>query len=236
MYATPSRERASYCGVLERVVAWLRTIDKLTQPADIQAMSACARSMFEIVVDLTLLALDPAENSHEKLETWERSAHLHNAERTKRFLEGQPAPRVFAPALKFIAERRAEIVADRMRLWGSSRHQPRWTGRAFDQDVVEADRLLGVRQFQYLHTGTFAHLCWNTHGSALAGLRAFDQTGVAALVGVALGMTAEFAQRAAMLVLRLYNVPAADTDAHFDRLTANRAVLRTSVLGEFGVT
>src|SRR5438128_818795 len=45
-------------GVLLRSLAWFRTLYKLNEPADFQAVIVGSRALFEMVVDLVILHLD----------------------------------------------------------------------------------------------------------------------------------------------------------------------------------
>jgi hypothetical protein len=229
--AGPSTERSSYLGLLERVLAWLRSIDRLNKPSDIQAIAAGARSLLETSVDVTLLYLDPAECSHEKIMAWEDSANLALGERLERFCAGQVmTPAAYWPALRWAASRRSDVLQDRARLWprkdGRTPHPSRWTGRSLEDDVLAADELRGDRYFRFLYDTQFALLCWNTHGSALAGLRPHDKIGIAGLNGMAFGVAADSALNVARMVLLLFGVPETDTGDHFDRINTERQTLR----------
>src|SRR5580692_8489571 len=91
--AMTSVERETNAAALLRVISWLRSLSKLQHPADFQAVVTCARSMFEIVVDLTLLALDAPNNPHEKLLAWEESSKVQAAQRIQSFFAGRSVPR-----------------------------------------------------------------------------------------------------------------------------------------------
>ncbi len=50
-------------GMFLRALGWFRTLYKLNEPADFQAVIVGSRALFEIVVDLTLLHFNP-QNTH----------------------------------------------------------------------------------------------------------------------------------------------------------------------------
>jgi hypothetical protein len=105
-------------GLFLRVIAWLRTVDKLRHPGDFQAAATAARTLFEVAVDLTLLDFDRKTQPLAKLLAWERSAKLKHAVSLLDYISRQPAKErpPEADAMEgFVLDERASIEADRAR-------------------------------------------------------------------------------------------------------------------------
>jgi hypothetical protein len=164
--------RSTYFGYLLRVMGWLSSLDRLDRPDDYQAIAACARSMFEIAVDLTLLQHDPGSTAQRLLD-WERSAKLkHAAERSSVFENDPDFAQIVAADRKHVAKWRDAVEKARAN-WGSSPTQhprQRWTGRHLSQDAETCDRVAST-QYVSAYLVRFAPLCWNTHGSGFAAVR-----------------------------------------------------------------
>src|SRR5665213_4383701 len=69
---------------LLRVDSWLRTLAKLDDPADFQAVAAACRSLLETTIDIALIHGSPQK--HEQLLAWEESAKLYHAEHSVTYL------------------------------------------------------------------------------------------------------------------------------------------------------
>jgi hypothetical protein len=236
--STPSPERQTYSGILERAMAWLRTIDRLNQPTDVQAHAAGARSLFELSIDLTLLRFGPQQHTHEMLISWEESSYLAQADRLQR-CRSVPQFLQVAP-VRWAAAKRDQVIASRQRLWPpkdptkKAGHPQRWTGRPFDRDVEVANGLQPTRGFDVLYATTYSFLCWNTHGSALAGLRPFEASDIGAVSSNALAICASCALDAADDVLGLLGVPDAETLEAHEQLLRDRAKLGANFAAERG--
>jgi len=57
----------------------MRTLRKLNDPTDVQAIVVCNRSLLEIAVDTVLLHSDASESLSWKVHWWEQSAKLKSA-------------------------------------------------------------------------------------------------------------------------------------------------------------
>lgn len=201
---------ASLRGYYSRTFAWLNAVKRLNESTDFQPISVAARALFEATVDLGLVLFKP--NADEKappvtFETmfhWERSAKLAHVEHVNEFYGGRLPPEL-KPYAAFLADPEvAKIRADRQTWWkkGEQHHANRWTDRTLRKDAAIVDARcpdLGVREFYALE---FAPLCWSTHGSGLASIRASSAQIVPATTAVALGYVLRFSMRVAELVLK----------------------------------
>jgi hypothetical protein len=160
---------------LLRAIAWLRSLIKLNDPGDFQAVATAARSLFEGAVDVTLMHFDPTENSPEKMDAWELSAKLKYAEAVTRYVStmGQPPEEHEKTIMAFVQREQARVEQLRARWWprksGAAGHPPRWTGRDLGTDSERAEALhpSGFLEFYRLR---YPQICWNTHGSGAAGI------------------------------------------------------------------
>lgn len=165
----------SFQGMLFRVIGWLRSLGKLNHPGDFQAVVSGTRALLEIAVDVTLLQGDPVTYPIAKLQAWESSAKLKQAAALKEHLElrGLTPKREQLPTLSFLAREESRILALRSQYWtnrnGNPTHPMRWTKESLAKDAEAADTLddLGFLDF---YRNRYSQLCWNVHGSGLAGV------------------------------------------------------------------
>ncbi|ABC82582.1 hypothetical protein [Anaeromyxobacter dehalogenans] len=90
----------------------------------------------------------------------------------------------------------------RLRWWPNEngRHpRNRWTGRNLGTDAREADKLL-PEGFEEFYRMRYPQLCWNVHGSGLAGVANVGPEAFAYIGGQAYGEAAQFATVVAKVV------------------------------------
>lgn len=175
------RENAQY-GMFLRAVAWMRTLKKLNQPTDFQAVIACNRSLLEIAVDIVLLHGDPTESSAWKMHWWEQSAKLKAAKMLVDYYakQGLPVPDSYSEQAAFVAREEEAITRMRKTLWPQfkGKHPDRWTGETLDKGVRAADKYwpdeivatFGTSLTEFYET-EYRKMNWSVHGSGLAGVR-----------------------------------------------------------------
>jgi hypothetical protein len=162
-------------GQLYRAIAWLRSLGKLNHPADFQAVAAAARALFEGAVDVTLMHFDPSSHNPDKMGAWEESAKLRHAQSIAEFLDesGREPTAEEKTILTFLQREKVRIERLRLQWWpgkrGQSRHPPRWTGSDLSRDSKAADRHLPAK-FEEFYRLRYPQICWNVHGSSLAGV------------------------------------------------------------------
>lgn len=163
----------AFQGQLLRAIAWLRSIAKLDHPGDFQAVTAGARAIFEGAVDVTLMHFDPTGNGPEKMDAWENSAKLKLAQSASQFIAdaGRKATESEQHMQTFIKNNKAVIEKLRVKNWPNhkGKHPPRWTGRDLAQDAEAAEKLQ-AEGFEEFYRLRYPMLCWNIHGSGLAGV------------------------------------------------------------------
>jgi hypothetical protein len=216
-------------GILLRVVGWLRTIQKLNEPADFQAAAAGARTIFEISIDLTLLEFDKTQHTFEKLHAWERSAKFRHAAAVARHYDGKPGPLPgeVATMIGFAKRWAPAIEADRVRRWpdkkGKGRHPDRWTGHDLRHDAIEADKL-AHRGFVEFYASRYQQICWYVHGSGLTGVANINEEMFPALTLIAFDAIGQFAIVAAEMAVRLAGHWDAQADLAIQSLAKGRKV------------
>ena len=206
MGVAPTGEAQALYGAFLRTLAWLRTLKKLSEPADYQAAAASARALLEIAIDLSLLLSE--HDSLAKLAAWEESAKLKAAESIVRLVEKQGSPQGvdYSPQTSFAAAQAPRIRNLRAQYWpqkdGKTKHPPRWTGRSLADDAVEATRRFPEGAFDAYYQTRYQELCWNTHGSGLAGVLGLSPEIFPSLFALSVGDSSRFALLIAELVLK----------------------------------
>ena len=160
-------------GQMLRAIAWLRSLAKLNHPGDFQAVTAAARALFEGAVDVTLMHFDAANFSPEKMDAWEDSAKLKHAQTVATYLAdvGREPSDEERTILAYATREKARIEKLRAKWWPSydGKHPPRWTGCDLAADARSADRLL-AEGFEDFYRLRYPQICWNVHGSGMAGI------------------------------------------------------------------
>jgi len=192
-------------GQLLRAIAWLRSIAKLDHPADFQAVTAGARTIFEGAVDVTLMHFDPAANGPERMDAWEESAKLKHAQTAADYIAavGRQPTEAEQHMLTFIKNKKDGIEKLRRTLWPNrkGKHPPRWTGRDLGRDAEEAEKLL-VDGFEEFYRLRYPELCWNVHGSGLSGIANIRTEAIPYIGGRAAAEAARFARVVAEVVAK----------------------------------
>jgi hypothetical protein len=152
--------------MLHRLIAWFESLRKLTSPADYQPAAAAARSVFEIAVDLTLLALDSQKYSMPQYQAWHESAKLDCADKVSATYPKD----LEEDGMSEVLLRRQEIQALRERFWPRTKgkpalHQKRWTGGNLGTDTGVADQLAPQHEYHRFYRGEVVRLNWSVHGS-----------------------------------------------------------------------
>ena len=224
--AHPNGDAATFAGILWRVIAWVHTLAKLNEATDFQASIAASRALFEIAVDVTILHFDE-DQSVPKLIAWEDSSKLKSAMRIRDyFLCRNEAPtREFDGPMQFLDTGGARVQALRAHYWNGQHPSNRWTGRSLEQDACQASRMFEAGDYEQFYETRYPQICWNTHGSGLAGVRFISVENLPGLSGIALSECAHFALVAAEIILlhlELWDAPMA---VEFDDHRAHRIAL-----------
>lgn len=225
---TENPDRSNLAAVVHgqfiRLLAWTRSLTKLNEPADYQAVGAGCRSLLETAIDLVLL--DSADAASRML-AWERSAKLVQANALAAYCrQAGNDPLEYDHILRYAQREGASIDADRRRFgWtrpnGQPRHPSRWTGRDLLADAREADRA-GGHQLERFYETRYRELCWSTHGSGAAGLRTIDAEDFPGLSAMAFRDCADLAVQGATSALHTIGAWTDRVQAQFDLLEGRR--------------
>ncbi|MEZ4233549.1 MAG: hypothetical protein R3B89_30505 [Polyangiaceae bacterium] len=194
-------EHNTYLGLMLRTHGWLRTLGKLTEPADFQAALAASRALFEVAVDITLLLKAPSDAV--RVAAWEEQAKLKSAEGLKKFLDAHPAakPPGASEVLKLL-QRAPAIEALRLQHWGTTKYVSRWTKRTLRDDAIAADAFLHSG-FEEYYSARYPVACWCVHGSGLAGIRGVPSDAFPGIIAFAFADAASFSMLIGERALRL---------------------------------
>jgi hypothetical protein len=188
--------QATARGLVDRAVCWLDTLEGLNRTSHFQAHLTALRAMIEIVVDLGLLYLDPTRN--DQLEAWERSARCKHAKAFGDY-EGASNKRRAGLAKSYAEANAAEVDTLRRKYgWvnqrkGTTRHPMRWTDHPLGADVQTVHERFGGLELEELYSELYQYLCFQVHGSALAGMRGATGVDMLAPMGMALIANAKLA-------------------------------------------
>lgn len=202
----PSERETAMHGVFLRAASWMKTLKKLNHPSDVQAIVTCNRSLLEITVDIILLHEDRTNATASRMWWWEESAKLKSAEAIATYYSGD-VPDEYTPQVEFIKNRKTAIQDQRTALWNGG-HPNRWTARNLQEDVKEADRVLGeeVRKglgstlTEYYET-EYRRMNWYVHGSALASVRGLAPSTFQCVCGLAFKACSDLAWFCTKLIL-----------------------------------
>ena len=168
------REELAY-NLYHRAMFWMRSLVKLNSPDHFQALVSANRSMLEMAIDFVFIRHDATNTIPDQILAWEQSAKLNQAEKLLSYYTkdlGMKVPPHANPISQFAQQSKATIESRRDKYWPkrSRPHPDRWTGRGLGADASEADKLENLKLREFYETD-YRILCWNVHGSGLAGAR-----------------------------------------------------------------
>jgi hypothetical protein len=156
----------------------MQSLEKLSSPADYQAVVTGNRALFELTIDLILLVRGEPSQASEQMDCWEQSAKLKLATTLRTYFEKHPpVPAAYEPRLAFIKLNEDKIIEQRKAFWPSlnGNHPNRWTGTNLDDDAPKADKLLMPeysgeleKTLEEFYETQMRRMNLSVHGSALA--------------------------------------------------------------------
>jgi hypothetical protein len=229
----PSGADAVVLGQFLRIDAWLRTLKKCDEPGDFQAVISATRALLEATIDLVLLASNPMVNA-QLIQDWEDSARLKSAMAltayyAKQKIQPQPEDE-HATIMEFGAHNQVRITAVRQsNNWIENskngpkpKHPDRWTGNNLSRDAQQADAVYPEFGFERFYETRYRELCWNTHGSGLAGARGVSADLFPFIGGRAFRECADLAEHAARVTLRHFKIWGTPQEEGFKKLDLER--------------
>ncbi len=232
----PNGPDAVILGQFLRIDAWLRTLKKCDEPGDFQAVISATRALLEATIDLVLISTHPA--GAQTLQDWEDSAKLKHANALATYYakEGTKPLSEHETIMEFGQRNSGRIESvRRSRGWlkGSSKpmHPDRWTKNNLAVDAQRADAAAPGFGFERFYETRYRELCWNVHGSGLAGARGVSPELFPFIGGRAFRECANLAEHAARVTLRHFNIWGPAQEQAFAKLDQERAIRAALTLG-----
>ena len=150
-----------------RLCHWVYSITKLNKPEDFLAISACARGMLEVFIDLNLFFHDTIENGIEKYFSHEESNKYKNAENITEFRRKHilTMPEEIRPTEKYLQNNpKQKVQKMREGLWGKNRKEKiivpeHWS----NNKVVQRVELLNDHDIFEIYLNTYYYCNWFVH-------------------------------------------------------------------------
>jgi hypothetical protein len=167
---SPCEERIY--GIYLRTRANIQSVLSLRQVMDFQAIVMLARNLFELAVDMKLLAVIP--DAVEKFAVFADVEKLRAAEKIVAYKASHPNSKVDASIVSsFIANCKANVDTQRVKLWPETQPTkqhpkgkplPHWSGK----NLRERTLLLG-HPFDEVYEVKYPQMSWYTHSAGLTG-------------------------------------------------------------------
>jgi hypothetical protein len=216
-------------GQFLRVDAWLRTLAKLNEPLDFQAVCSGCRALLENGIDMVLIHAAPVR--WQELRAWEESAKLSQANALIAFYRraGRRLDENCPLQTEYVRREADNVKGARLAYgWVTSKgkptHPPRWTNRGLDVDARQADEMQDDFRFEEFYETRFRQLCWNTHGSGIVHRKVTAEM-FPYVSGEGFHDCAElgvFCARLLLVHMNLWNVA---TQRDFERLNLKRTIV-----------
>lgn len=162
-----------------RLCLFLRSIVALNRLDHVQTVAASARSIFELWIELELLARDQTDQAAAKQRLFAEVERFKHAEQIIRYAADNPGWEMNVSAQKAFCseERRARLVKDAgASSWSDLRKRPHWTGKDLRQRARDVDQESAYIQLQPL-------LSWYVHSGA-AGTAGMSRVGLEAVFAI----------------------------------------------------
>lgn len=181
----PSPRESAILVTYWRMCAWLATLVKLDEPRHYQAIAMAARSLFELVVDLEILAADRNGEEITRFHNFQRVEKYRVAEKVvehRRRIGGTEDP---AGLAKFVDDptRADDIALAEKQLWPGipkdERDERHWSGRKMRRRLEMAGG-----EYASVHTELYRYLSWHVHGGGV-GIQDATQDVLESLIGSA---------------------------------------------------
>lgn len=181
------REQA-VTGTYYRMYAWMKTLGVLNGPIYHQAVAAGARTLFELMLDLKILAEDTTGDDIKKFLAFPEIEKYRVAKKLTEFREANPALSDVdtGPMRAFldVPERAADVVLLQTTYYGTDRNAKpikpsHWTGKKADQRAREAGK-----QYESWYVELWSLLSWHMHSGSV-GYQGLSEDGMHSLFGLA---------------------------------------------------
>lgn len=177
---TNRRQDATVYEAYARMGMWMKSITQLKATSDVQAIGTGARCLFEHLLDLKWLELNPGPEWLEKFNAFSRVDRYNSARKTLRYINENKKSQICADQFRRLIadlDKRESVKAAVCRIWGrDGNNEPKWpkhwTGEA---NILTRSERMGTR-FVDIYRGAYSGLSWLVHSgpSAFHG-RGFDE-------------------------------------------------------------
>lgn len=183
-----SDKEKAIVGTYYRMYFWIRSMVGMNSRIHFQATAAAARSLFELLLDMKILAMDKTGKLVKKFHAFPDVERFRVAENSVSFYDTHLnlTGRGISRRRAFINKpgRRQRIHQTILEHWGTTKKgQPKrpkhWTGK----EVPRRARDLGLLEYQELYVRVYPLLSWNIH-SGSSSYAGFDEEGLEACFGV----------------------------------------------------
>lgn len=216
VFEKPETDERDQCmkALFLRAHAWMKSLTKLNQPSDVQAISTATRTLLETAVDMILLHHDKSNEGGLKMYWWGMSERIRSAEILVDFhrRRNQSVPDAYKPLEDFYNNEKQIVDDKRLNLWPGRKkpleHPRRWTGNNdLSADVKEADKLfgktaaadLGMTLKEFYRT-EYRRINWYVH-SGVAGVWNISPSGFHIFCGLAFYWCANLAMLCTKIIL-----------------------------------
>ena len=161
-----------------RITSLVGSARRLNSRQNVQSISSCARSIFELGCDLAICAADQTDESAKRVLAFNKIEAFKSASVISQFYEGKPAPNDFSiatyTAVANDPNEKAAMAALKERHWPNVKKVNHWS--KFTDARQRAHHAGGLWEERYVRH--YARLSWYVHGGlvGILGMRfpAFD--------------------------------------------------------------
>lgn len=166
-----SDKEKAVAGCYYRACAWMVTLAILREPIHFQAVAVGARSLFEIWVDMKLLAEDSTGESVGRYHAFPKVERFRAAKKIVEFSDKNPALKIDCAhqrALVSDPSKQQETEALVVKLWGRNKELRHWSGKDLASRIPPSDI-----EAKRIYSEHYPRLSWYVH-SGSAGYAALD--------------------------------------------------------------
>jgi hypothetical protein len=169
-----NERESAIAGTYWRMFGWMKCLDSMRDPAHFQGVAAGARALFELLLDMRMLANDHTGESARKFHAFTELDKLRSAEKQVEFYESElKQPSACKIQREFLDKNQARINEDAARYWRNGKGVPfrpnHWSGFSKPEKRVEAI----IPQYHKLFIDHYKLFSWYVHSGSMgyAGLQ-----------------------------------------------------------------
>lgn len=196
-----NKERA-VVGTYYRMYLWMRSLADLKSVVHFQAAAAGARTTFELLLDMKLVAVDETGQSVERFHAFSEIEKYRVAKKHVEFCEANPTTKKygFSQRQKYVqaSGREQRVLRTVVRLWGTNRKgKPNWPKHWTGKDIPGRLRGLPLEYREFYHW-LYPVLSWYIHAGSTAYV-GFSTEGLEAALGISHSVAQEMFHEASLI-------------------------------------